>query len=348
MSLGLIPCNDVVKNRRLRSIPAGFFLGTLLAMRLVRRVRRVDRAHEIEQETDAARALLEYGELVALVLDDEGMLVEASSRARELFPALEPGHELPETVELANARRVRYTQGGERRTLIVAPLVDQKAYEELRVGFTAAVSHELRTPLARLLMLLETIERKPDEATTLSAQARHEVEQMNELLNDVLFLSELESGREVVSLGTTAAVPILEEVVSELRERADLAGVALRVQGDRELELPLRPRMLAVVSRNLASNAIRYAGEGSTCTLSVVKAPSGNLELVVADNGAGVRAQHVLRLFERFYRADRARTSQGTGLGLAIVKHVVASAGGSVSASSVPGEGLTVHCTFPS
>ncbi len=307
----------------------------------------MDSAREVEQKTDAVQALLEYGELVALVLDDDGKLVQASSRARELFPALEPGREVPDSVELANARRVRYRQGEERRTLIVAPLVDQKAYEELRIGFTAAVSHELRTPLARLLMLLETIERKPAEAAKLSVQARHEVEEMDELLNDVLFLSELESGREVVSLGTTAAVPVLEEVVSELSERADLAGVSLRVEGDGELELPLRPRMLAVVARNLATNAIRYAGEGTTCILSVGTAPLGGLELVVADNGAGVRAQHLSRLFERFYRADRARTSRGTGLGLAIVKHVVVSAGGSVSASSTPGKGLTVRCTFP-
>ncbi len=344
----MIPCNDVVNIRRPRFIPVGSFLGTLLAMWLSRRVRSVDSAREVEQETDAARALLEYGELVALVLDDDGVLVEASSRAREIFPALKSGREVPDSVELANARRVRYRQGGERRTLIVAPLVDQKAYEELRIGFTAAVSHELRTPLARLLMLLEAIERKPAEAATLSAQARHEVEQMNELLNDVLFLSELESGREVVSLGTAAAVPVLEEVVSELSERADLAGISLHIQGDRELELPLRPRMLTVIGRNLVTNAIRYAGEGVTCTLSVGKVPSGGVELVVADNGAGVRAQHLPRLFERFYRADRARTSRGTGLGLAIVKHVVVSAGGSVSASSVPGEGLTVRCTFPS
>jgi two-component system, OmpR family, phosphate regulon sensor histidine kinase PhoR len=317
-------------------------------MRLVRRVRSVDRASEAEQETDAAQALLEFGEVVALVLDDDGMLVQASSRARELFPALEPGRKVPESIELANARRIRYRQGDERRTLIVAPLVDQRSYEELRIGFTAAVSHELRTPLARLLMLLETIERKPEEAPTLSAQARHEVEEMDELLNDVLFLSELESGREVVSLGTTAAVPVLEEVVRELSERADLAGVTLRVEGKRELELPLRPRMLAVVVRNLVTNAIRYAGEGAVCTLSIGKTASGDLELVVADDGAGVGAQHLPRLFERFYRADRARTSRGTGLGLAIVKHVVVSAGGSIGASGAPGEGLTVRCTFPS
>jgi signal transduction histidine kinase len=302
---------------------------------------------EPEQPVDPARALLEYGELVALVLDGEGKLVDASSRARELFPALELGAEVPDAVELANARRIRYEQKGERRTLIVAPLVDQAAYEELRVGFTAAVSHELRTPLARLLVLLEAIERKPEEAVSISEQARHEVEQMNELLNDVLFLSELESGREVVALGTTAAAPVLSEVVRELNARAELAGVSLRLTGDLELGLPLRPRMLAVIARNLTSNAIRYAGVGTTCTIRVQRAPEGGIELTVADDGTGVASEHLPRLFERFYRADRARTSRGTGLGLAIVKHVVASAGGSVSATGAPGEGLTVRCLFP-
>ena len=313
----------------------------------MRKVRAVDSARDVEQETSAERALLEYGELIALVLDDDGTLIQASSHARELFPALELGREVPESVELANTRRVRYEQDGERRTLIVAPLVDQTAYEELRVGFTAAVSHELRTPLARLLMLLEKIERKPAEAIELSARARHEVEEMDELLNDVLFLSELESGREVVSLGTTAAAPVLEQVVQELRERADLAGVKLRVEGERGLELPLRPRMLAVIGRNLATNAIRYAGVGAVCTLAVGQTPDGGAELVVADDGTGVAVEHLPRLFERFYRADKARTSRGTGLGLAIVKHVVVSAGGRVSASGAPGEGLTVRCSFP-
>ena len=293
-----------------------------------------------------ARALLEHGELVAFVLDKDKKLVEASSRARELFPALEPGSELPETVELANARRVRYRQGGERRTLIVAPLVDQEAYEELRIGFTAAVSHELRTPLARLLMLLEKIERKPDEAVAISLQAQREVEQMDELLNDVLFLSELESGREVVSFGGAAAVPVLEEVVAELSDRADLGGVTLSVEGDPELELPLRPRMLTVIARNLVTNSIRYAGVGSSCKLSVGRSSGGELELVVSDDGAGIGPEHLPRLFERFYRADRVRSSKGSGLGLAIVKHVVIAAGGDVSASGAPGEGLTVRCTF--
>ena len=87
--------------------------------------------------------------------------------------------------------------------MIVAPLVDQTAYEELRVGFTAAVSHELRTPLARSARAARGDRAQTGEAVSIAEQARREVEQMNELLNDVLFLSELESGREVVALGTT-------------------------------------------------------------------------------------------------------------------------------------------------
>jgi two-component system phosphate regulon sensor histidine kinase PhoR len=316
-------------------------------MPIQRKGRGGEGAREDVRAADMAEALLEYGDLVAFVLDGEKKLVEASSRARELFSGLESGRELPETIELANARRVRYWQGEERRTLIVAPLVDQDAYEELRIGFTAAVSHELRTPLARLLMLLEAIERKPGDAVEISLQAQREVEQMDELLNDVLFLSELESGREVVSFGAAPAVPVLEEVVSGLNDRADLAGVSLAVEGDPALELPLRPRMLAVVARNLVTNSIRYAGVGASCKLSVGRSSDGELELTVSDDGAGIGAEHLPRLFERFYRADKVRVSKGSGLGLAIVKHVVVAAGGSVGASGAPGEGLTVRCTFP-
>src|SRR5258705_13576759 len=88
---------------------------------------------------------------------------------------------------------------------------DARAYHELRVGFTAAVSHELRTPLARLFALLETAALPGTDRDDLLAQAREEVEQMTELVNDVLFLSELESGREVVALGGTHVLPVIQE-----------------------------------------------------------------------------------------------------------------------------------------
>ena len=219
---------------------------------------------------------------------------------------------------------------------------DARAYEELRVGFTAAVSHELRTPLARLLALLETAELPGADRDTLLAQAREQVEEMRELIDDVLFLSELESGRLVVALGGTPALPVLEETRDRLSDSAERADVEIRVDAAPDVLIPLRRRMLQVVVENLALNSIRYAGPGTTLLLA---ARPGELE--VSDDGRGVDEEELPRLFERFYRSDRARASRGTGLGLAIVKHVVASAGGRVEASGGPGRGLRVVCSFP-
>ncbi len=219
---------------------------------------------------------------------------------------------------------------------------ETRTYEGLRVGFTAAVSHELRTPLARLLALLDSASLPGADRDGLLAQAREEVEEMSELVDDVLFLSELESGREVVALGSTPALPVLEEVRDRLADSAERADVTVRIDASADVELPLRRRMLQIVVENLAENAIRYAGPGSTLTVS---ARPGELE--TADDGRGLDPDELGRVFERFYRGDRARASRGTGLGLAIVKHVVVAAGGEVEASGGPGHGFTVRCRFP-
>lgn len=218
---------------------------------------------------------------------------------------------------------------------------EQDSYDELRAGFTAAVSHELRTPLARILALLETAALPGQDPVELAEQARREVAEVTEVVDEVLFLSELETGRAIVALGATRALPVVEEVFVRLREASDRAAVMLRVEGDPAAELPLRPRMLRVVVDNLAQNAIRYAGPGATLTISV--APN---ELVASDDGVGVNAEDLPRLFERFFRADRVRGSRGTGLGLAVVKHIVVAAGGTVEASGGPGRGLTIRCRF--
>jgi signal transduction histidine kinase len=226
------------------------------------------------------------------------------------------------------------------------PADDRGSFEELRVGFTAAVSHELRTPLARLLVLLDTALLPDADARALVERARDEVEQMRELIDDVLFLSELETRDEVVGLGATPALPVLREVAAALEEAAARAGVTLAVEGDEDAAVPLRRRMIRVVAENLAENAIRYAGLGAQAVLSV-RREDGAVVLAAADDGVGIAEEELPRLFERFYRSDRARASRGTGLGLAIVKHVVTSAGGTVEAEGARGEGLTVRCVFP-
>ena len=226
-----------------------------------------------------------------------------------------------------------------------APSVDP--FEELRVGFTAAVSHELRTPLARLLALLDSASLPDSDTKTLLDQARQEVEAMAELVDDVLFLSELETGRAVVGLGELRVAPIVLDVVETLRPSAERHAQELVTLVADDVEVAVRPRMLRVLVENLLTNAIRYAGDGARCTISA-RTEGDVVLLSVADNGGGVPAAELPRLFERFFRGDRARTTHGSGLGLAIVKHVVTQAGGVVDARPGPGGlGLEIRCTFP-
>jgi signal transduction histidine kinase len=272
-----------------------------------------------------------------VVLDSERRVVAASDAASRVLGTVEPGRRLGEELTAANPGLL---------VLFLESPPELSAYQELRAGFTAAVSHELRTPLARLLVLLESATLPGSDVGELMEQARLEVEQARELIDDVLFLGELETGREVVSLGRTRAQPIVAEVVASLGERAHHAQMKIDVQADDRVELPLRQRMLRVVLENLLANAIRYAGQGSTCVIQVSESAEGAV-LGVSDDGKGVGPADLPRLFERFYRGDQARTSRGTGLGLAIVKHVVTAAGGEIEASSEAGQGLSIRARFP-
>jgi len=307
--------------------------------------------HELALEAERGRTLIEESRELVIVLDEDRRVVCASRRARDSLEGVREGEVLPARFLQTDGGRVPFTVGyevgGRRETLLYLTEPGQlAAYEELRAGFTAAVSHELRTPLARLMALLETATLPGYDAEELVEQARAEVEQIRELIDDVMFLSELETGREVVTLGATPALEVIREVALENADRAARAGVVVVVEGDEDVEVPLRPRMIRVVAENLMQNAIRYAGPGATFTLSLRRV-DGAAELVASDDGIGVSEHDLPRLFERFYRADRARASRGTGLGLAIVKHVITSAGGTVEAVGTRGHGLTIRCHFP-
>jgi signal transduction histidine kinase len=297
------------------------------------------------------RTLVEESREAIVVVDDEDRVLLASRRARQSIDGLLEGRRLPS--DLLTGERgviplvVPYEVGGRRERLVyLSREGDLAAYEELRAGFTAAVSHELRTPLARLLTLLETTALPGEDVPELVEQARAEVDQITELIDEVLFLSELESGARVVALGPTPVKPVLADALQELQERAARAGVRLRLECDDDMELAVRPRMLRVIARNLAENAIRYAGPGATFTL-IVNRSDDMVTLAGRDDGVGIDEAQVPRLFERFYRADQARASRGTGLGLAIVKHIVTQAGGTVEARGARGSGLEVRCELP-
>ena len=164
-------------------------------------------------------------------------MLATSRRARQSIQGLGEGEKLPDGLLSGEAGIVPlvvpYDVDGRRERLVyLSSGGDLTAYEELRAGFTAAVSHELRTPLARLLSLLETAMLPGEDVRDLVDRARAEVEQIRELIDEVLFLSELESGTRVVSLGSVAVRPELDAVAAELEERASRAGVALVVEGD--------------------------------------------------------------------------------------------------------------------
>jgi two-component system, OmpR family, phosphate regulon sensor histidine kinase PhoR len=304
-----------------------------------------DRHGALRLEAERGRRLVEASPELVLVLDEDERVIAASGSARRELGA-EEGARLADLVAGSPALRVPYEVNGRQETLVYVTGPGGAPYEELRTAFTAAVSHELRTPVARLLALLETAQLPGADVGSLVEQARQQVDGIRELVDDVLFLSELETGREVVALMASRARPVLDDVVARLDERAHRADVELRVEGDADIELPLRPRMLRVVAENLAANAIRYAGLGATCTLAVERTDRGAV-LRVSDDGVGVDEEDLPRLFERFFRADRVRASRGTGLGLAIVKHIVTSAGGTVEALGGPGRGLEIRCSFP-
>jgi signal transduction histidine kinase len=219
------------------------------------------------------------------------------------------------------------------------------SYEDLRADFTAAVSHELRTPLARVLALLESAQLSPREASALIEQAKQEVRHTSELIDEILFLGGLERGA-VASAGATRVDAIAAAVFSSMRDRAEQAGVELRADVEPRLEVPLRRRLTRVIVENLAENAIRHAGPDAVFTL-IGRRERNVVVLIGSDTGSGVDRGELPRLFERFYRGDRARGSEGTGLGLAVVKHVVSAVGGSATAEIGPDGGLVVRCAFP-
>jgi len=304
-----------------------------------------------DADATRGRVLVEESREAVVVLDDSDRVLHASRRARQAVDGLREGEPLP--ADLLTGERgviplvVPYEVAGRRERLVyLSREGDLAAYEELRAGFTAAVSHELRTPLARLLTLLETTALPGEDVPALVEQARGEIDQITELIDEVLFLSELESGARVVALGPTAVKPVLEEAFEELGERAARAGVEVRLECPDDIELAIRPRMLRVIAQNLAENAIRYAGPGATFTLSVER-DGDVVTLTGRDNGIGVDESELARLFERFYRSDRARASRGTGLGLAIVKHIVTQAGGTVDARGARGHGLEIRAELP-
>lgn len=238
----------------------------------------------------------------------------------------------------------------------VAVVHDVTAFKEaeiIRREFVSNVSHELRTPLTAIMGSAETL---LDGALDQKDYARHFVEMIErqgkrllKLVNDLLDLGRLENEEFKPNLELLEAAEVLDAVISVVDKAAEEKGVEVA----RRLPphpVPLRAdrQLLEQALINLMDNAIKYNREGGKATLAV-EHREGEVIFSVEDNGLGIEPADQARLFERFYRVDKARSRDmgGTGLGLAIVKHTVAAHGGEVKVVSAPGKGSTFQLIFP-
>jgi len=351
---------------------------------LARALRTVDenlsvRLEELEREREGMAALI--GSMIEGVVacDARGTVTALNPAARELL-ALAPAQEVPPVLEMFRHRAAREAietvlAGGTSRDIevevdhrtvllsgsaldeggavfVVHDITDLKRLETVRRDFVANVSHELKTPLTVIRGYAETLrkdEPPPDVRTGFLDVMLANTTRMQQLIDDLLDLSRIESRAWRPEPATVALEPLAHEVWDGLAGKGNAASItftmavapeAAAVQADTEA-------MRQILS-NVLDNAARYTPAGGHVTVRTGR--DGELVRIdVIDTGPGIPSEHLARIFERFYRVDPARSRElgGTGLGLAIVKHLVEAHGGRVSALSTLGQGTTIRITLP-
>jgi len=235
--------------------------------------------------------------------------------------------------------------------LVVHDVTRIKQLERTRQEFVANVSHELRTPLSHIKGYTETLlggaKDDPEVAARFLGTIERNVERLQLLIEDLLTISEIESGRVMLDVRAVGLCDAIDKVVEDFRGRASAKGVTL-VNGSQAVSVRADPRRLEQVLTNLLDNAVKYGGAQGRVEIDTVERDD-MVEVSVQDSGPGLPAESLERVFERFYRADKARSRDqgGTGLGLSIVKHIVQSHGGRVWAESQPGSGAKFFFTLP-
>jgi signal transduction histidine kinase len=234
--------------------------------------------------------------------------------------------------------------------LIVRDVTEARRMESVRRDFVANASHELKTPAASIQAAAETIRTAalddPDVVPRFAAQLEQEAVRLSRIVADLLDLSRLEVGSELEE--TVALDAILRDELERFEGAAAEGGVKLEIRADGVPRVRGSARDLALMIRNLVDNAIRYTRPGGR--VEVTLAGSGaEVVLTVTDTGVGIPSRDLDRVFERFYRVDRARSREtgGTGLGLSIVRHVVENHGGTVGVRSELGVGSTFEVRLP-
>jgi signal transduction histidine kinase len=309
-----------------------------------------------------------------LLLDPDGHAVFANealavhlgtrpSRSAEVFPiglqeaiqsATEDGRPVVVEVETRSGRWLRgsATPVGEGGAvlLVVHDVTEARRVDAVRRDFVANASHELKTPAASIQAAAETIRTAvhddPSVVPRFASQLEREAGRLSRIVSDLLDLSRLEGGSQLDDDVSLSA--ILREESDRFLAAAAEAGVELEVSAPAQGRVRGSGRDLALLVRNLVDNAIHYTKRDGRVRVEACDAP-GEVVVTVSDSGIGIPTRELPRVFERFYRVDRARSRDtgGTGLGLSIVRHVVENHGGSVEVESELGRGSTFTVRFP-
>jgi two-component system, OmpR family, phosphate regulon sensor histidine kinase PhoR len=241
--------------------------------------------------------------------------------------------------------------------LLVQDLTRLRRLETVRRDFVSNLSHELRTPLASLKALAETLQEgaldDPPAARRFVDQIQVEVDALTQMVNELLELSKIESGRFALDLSPIAACDLLHSASQRMQVQTERANITLRVECAADLpQVQVDSQRLEQVLVNLIHNAVKFTRPGGEVVLRAELIPEAEpvdsfVRFAVRDTGVGIPEEEVSRIFERFYRVDKSRAGSGTGLGLSIAKHIVEAHHGKIWAESIEGQGSTFYFTIP-
>lgn len=245
--------------------------------------------------------------------------------------------------------------------LVIEDRAELRRLERVQRDFLANISHELRTPLSSVRLLAETLEdtidTDPDTAQTFVEKIEVEVQYLTDLVSELLELSRIESGQFPMTIEPVESDQLVREVMARMLPLAQRHRVMLRTDIEQgKICVAADSKQIARVLVNLVHNAIKFTPSGGTVVVGTAKQPTEPLQrFFVRDTGIGIRAEDLPRIFERFYKTDRARSKSdfygpgggGSGLGLAIARRVVEAHGGRILAESSPGKGSSFSFTLP-
>lgn len=358
------------------ALAIGLLVGVALAVVVVLAVRARHRAHREGSTTlpDGVHSVLQGMDDVAVVVDASLLIVAASAPA-ELFGLTEggtlPGDELRLLVRTARraphpeAETMTLRRGAEPRLVtarasvitprltlvVIRDITERERVAQMRRDFVANTSHELKTPVGAVSLLAEAIESAaddPDQVRHFATRLGAEATRLGQLTSRIMSLSRLQSADDLTQLRDVSVDEVVAAAVESQALSAEASGIRVVRGGVRGAYVRGDPQVLSEAVGNLVANAIAYSPGGAQVGVGV-KLVGDAVEIAVTDRGIGIPEAEQERVFERFYRADQARSRRtgGTGLGLSIVKHAVQRHGGEVEVWSRPGRGSTFTVRLP-